>query len=102
MSDGAKRFSIIITCCNRRNSIQAAIQSALAQPSHLREIIAVDDGSSDGSTEILAQYANSIQTLRLPVSQGANESGNAGAALAKGEYLTFLDGADTLAPWALE
>lgn len=96
------RFSIVITCYNQRDFILAAVDSALSQRHPLREIIVVDDGSTDGSPEILRQCATSIQLVELSSNRGAIEARNHGAALAKGEYLVFLDGDDVLMPWALE
>jgi glycosyltransferase involved in cell wall biosynthesis len=96
-----KRFSIVITCHNQRGFIRDAVESALSQPPGLREIIVVDDGSTDGSDEILAPYSGSIQLLRFPTNRGAIEARNHGASRAAGEYLVFLDGDDVLLPWAL-
>ena len=85
------RFSIVITCYNQRHFIQDAVGSALLQRNPSKEIIVVDDGSSDGSVEILQQYGESIQLLKLASNRGALEARNQGAACAKGEYLAFLD-----------
>ncbi len=96
------RFSIIITCYNQRDFIRDAVQSALSQPNSLREVIVVDDGSKDGSVEILKRYGDSIRLLALPENRGAIEARNRGAALAAGDYIIFLDGDDLFVPWALE
>ena len=95
------RFSVVITCHNQRDFIRAAVDSAVSQPIGLREIIVVDDGSTDGSQAILGEYADSIQLLALPRNQGAIAARNHGASHARGEYLVFLDGDDLLMPWAL-
>lgn len=96
------RFSIVITCHNQRDFIRDAVESALSQVPGLREVIVVDDGSTDGSSEILEQYTGSIHLIRFPANRGAIEARNQGAAQASGEYLVFLDGDDILMPWALE
>lgn len=96
------RFSIIITCHNQRDFISVAVDSALSQNHRLREIIVVDDGSTDGSKEILERYADSIELLCFPSNRGAIEARNQGVARAKGEYLVFLDGDDLLMPRALD
>jgi len=96
------RFSIVVICYNQREFIRAAVESALLQSRSLREIIVVDDGSTDGSKEILQEYSSSIELLCLPGNRGAIEARNQGAAHAKGQYLVFLDGDDLLMPWALE
>ena len=95
------RFSVIITCYNQREFIGAAVGSALAQPHSLREVIVVDDGSTDGSVERLEQFADSIRLIKFPTNRGAIEARNEGARQARGQYLVFLDGDDALRRWAL-
>jgi len=94
-------FTIVITCYNQRDFIRDAVESALVQPLCSREIIVVDDGSCDGSSELLNQYADSIQLIKLSGNEGAIRARNLGASLATGDYLVFLDGDDVLAPQAL-
>ncbi|MEQ1472706.1 MAG: glycosyltransferase family 2 protein [Candidatus Acidiferrum sp.] len=96
------RFSIIITFHNQGAFIHDALESALSQRHANYEIIVVDDASTDGSVEILKQYADKITVERLVVNRGACGARNRGAALASGEYLVFLDGDDAFLPWALE
>jgi glycosyltransferase involved in cell wall biosynthesis len=96
------RYSIVITCYNQRQFIRAAIDSALVPRSKSKEIIIVDDGSSDGSPEILKEYAGRVTVIALAQNGGVYEARNRGAKAAKGEYLLFLDGDDLLTPWSLE
>lgn len=96
------RFSIVITCYNQRQFIKEAVESVLSQRHSSIEIIVVDDGSRDGSLEALRLYGDSIRLLELPENRGAVGARNEGAALAKGEYLIFLDGDDLFTPWALD
>jgi glycosyltransferase involved in cell wall biosynthesis len=100
--DGSPQFSIVVTCHNQREFIRAAVDSALAQLAGLREVIVVDDGSTDGSVALLEEYGGSIQLLALPENRGAIAARNHGASHARGEYLVFLDGDDVLMPWALD
>ena len=95
------RFSIIITCHNQRKFIRAAVESALSQPHLLREVIVVDDGSTDGSVELLEQFSASIRLVKFSCNRGAIKARNEGAKQAKGQYLVFLDGDDVLRRWAL-
>jgi glycosyltransferase involved in cell wall biosynthesis len=95
------RFSIIVTCYNQREFIGPALESALSQQGARNEIIVVDDGSTDGSCEVLESYAESIQIVMFRRNRGAIPARNHGASLAGGEYLVFLDGDDVLMPWAL-
>lgn len=96
------RYSIIITCYNQQFFITEAVESALSQNCSSKEVIVVDDGSQDGSLDTLRQYAASIKLLSLSTNHGANNARNRGAAIAKGEYLLFLDGDDVLPPWAFD
>jgi glycosyltransferase involved in cell wall biosynthesis len=95
------QFSIVVTCFNQKRFIAAAVDSALAQAHPDTEIIVVDDGSVDGSRELLEGYSDVIRLVRFPENRGAIEARNHGAALARGEYLVFLDGDDLFTPWAL-
>jgi glycosyltransferase involved in cell wall biosynthesis len=95
------QFSVIITCHNQVEFIADAIESALAQTYANREVIVVDDASSDGSQEVLRKYAARVRFIRLERNLGASGARNAGAFIAEGNYLAFLDGDDVLKPWAL-
>jgi len=95
------RFSIIITFHNQRGFVTDAMNSALAQKDTDYEVIVVDDASSDGTSEGLKNYANAISLVCLDVNVGACGARNRGAAVARGDYLVFLDGDDAFVPWAL-
>ena len=96
------QFSIIVTAHNQEHFITNAVDSALSQNYTSKEVIVVDDASRDGTKQILAQYGNQIQLIQFTKNQGANAARNAGASVAKGQYLVFLDGDDLLLPWALD
>lgn len=96
------RFSIIITCYNQCNVIAEAIDSALAQSCSDKEIIVVDDCSTDSSIEILKKYGGAITFVASKKNQGAPGARNQAAAVARGDFLVFLDGDDRLLPWALD
>jgi glycosyltransferase involved in cell wall biosynthesis len=93
------RFSIIVTCFNQRFFIRETIESALIQGAD--EIIVVDDGSTDGSMEILQEYRDRVRLCPVAKNGGAPHARNQGALMATGDYLLFLDGDDILVPWAL-
>jgi glycosyltransferase involved in cell wall biosynthesis len=97
----APRFSIIITSYNQREFINDAVTSALGLPRANREIIVVDDASTDGSQDVLLGYGDAIRLISLDANRGRGGARNAGASLAIGEYLVFLDGDDAFLPWAL-
>jgi len=96
------RFSIIITCHNQSAYIRDAVNSALEQGYQSKEIVVVDDASSDASPQILKEYGDKIHFAAFQTNQGCTTSRNLGAAMATGEYFVFLDGDDVLQPWALD
>jgi glycosyltransferase involved in cell wall biosynthesis len=98
----APRFSVVITSYNQREYVRIALDSALSQNRSLAEIIVVDDGSKDGSPEMLEGYGDAIQLVKFAANQGAIPARNHGASLAKGEYIIFLDGDDLFMPGAFE
>src|SRR5206468_9702625 len=93
-------FSIIITSHNQANFIRNAVGSALAQTYADKEIIVVDDASSDGSQQTLEEYGDAIRLKKLDTNVGASRARNFGTAMAEGQFLVFLDGDDLLLPWA--
>jgi len=96
------RFSIVVACYNQRHFVQAAVESAISQPHPSKEVIVVDDGSSDGTPEVLDAFGDSIRLVKFVKNQGALATRNHGSSLATGEYLVFLDGDDVLMPWTLQ
>ena len=78
-----------------------AVDSVLTQTFRDFEIVAVDDGSTDRSPEILASYGDRIKFVRQPNS-GPEVARDKAASLARGEYLVFLDSDDYFFPFALE
>ena len=80
---------------NNAREIARALAAVNAGRSYFREIIVVDDGSSDGSDEVAARLGARVE--RLPAHSGAPAARNHGARLASGDVLFFLD-ADVVAP----
>jgi glycosyltransferase involved in cell wall biosynthesis len=95
-------FSIVVTSHNQSQFIREAVDSALGQRLAAKEVIVVDDASKDGSPALLEQYGDKIILLKLAENRGACAARNAGAAIASGAYLVFLDGDDVMLPWAVE
>jgi GT2 family glycosyltransferase len=95
------RFSVVVTCHNQRDFIRDAVDSALSQAVASKEIIVVDDASSDGSADILNEYGDRIRLCVFPENRGALHARNHGASIASGQYIVFLDGDDALRPFAL-
>ncbi|GGK08949.1 glycosyltransferase [Luteimonas terricola] len=90
--------SVIIPTWNRRGLIARAVDSVLAQTRPVEEIIVVDDGSSDGTGEYLAErYGERIICVRQD-NAGVSAARNRGLALARGRYLALLDSDDEWLP----
>ena len=90
--------SIIIPSYNSRAWVCQAIDSALTQTYPRCEIIAVDDGSTDGTGELLVErYANRIKYVYKP-NGGLSSARNAGLTYAAGQYIQFLDADDLILP----
>jgi glycosyltransferase involved in cell wall biosynthesis len=92
--------SVIIPAFNVRNYIADSIESALSQTYQNIEIIVVDDGSTDGTNEIINSYGDKIQCLKKS-NGGAASARNLGINAARGKYISFLDGDDTWEPHKL-
>ncbi|MCK5255047.1 MAG: glycosyltransferase family 2 protein, partial [Deltaproteobacteria bacterium] len=97
-------ISVIIPTYNRRHELEKLLHSLNRQtlPSSQFEIIVVDDGSTDGTPEVLDQFGDLIRLVKFEKNQGAIAARNHGASLATGEYLVFLDGDDIFMPWTLQ
>ncbi len=93
------KVSVIIPVYNAEATLDRCLQSVLAQRNASIEIVAIDDGSQDGSRHVLERYEASHPTLFRIASQpnsGAAVARNRGISLARGTYLTFLDSDDWL------
>src|SRR3954469_1740422 len=86
----APLVSVIIPCFNYEQWVGAAVRSALAQDWPAIEVIAVDDGSTDGTPEVLASFGDAIRVIRRP-NGGLNAATSTGFEAATGELITFLD-----------
>ena len=91
--------SILIDTYNHERFIEKAIVSVLEQdfPATDREILVVDDGSSDGTPEIIHRFAPHMRVLRK-ANGGQASAFNAGVPQCRGEIVAFLDGDDWWAP----
>jgi glycosyltransferase involved in cell wall biosynthesis len=96
----AVAFSVVVTCCNYRDFVAEAVDGALAQTRAAAQVIVVDDGSTDGSTEYLTQrYGGDPRvTLLCGPNGGQLAAFQRGAAAARGDVLCFLDADDRWAP----
>jgi glycosyltransferase involved in cell wall biosynthesis len=92
-------ISVVIPTYNRRVLVVDAVKSVLAQEGCEFEVIVVDDGSTDGTADVLASLPG-VRFLLQP-RQGVAAARNAGARVARGEWLAFLDSDDLWRPGKL-
>ncbi len=91
--------SVILSTFNNAAFLADAIDSILRQTYRDFEFIIVDDGSTDATQDILAQYSDPrIIVLVNPTQRGVPESLNRALAHAQGEFIARMDGDDTAAP----
>jgi glycosyltransferase involved in cell wall biosynthesis len=89
--------SILINNYNYASFLNQAIDSALAQTYENLEVIVVDDGSTDSSREVIAQYGNRIVPV-IRNNGGQASAFNAGFAASRGDVICFLDSDDLFLP----
>jgi glycosyltransferase involved in cell wall biosynthesis len=94
------RASTIIPAFNSASTVAQAVDSALSQEFNGQEVIVVNDGSEDDTTSILARYDDRIRVINRERG-GPAAARNAAAAIARGEYLAFLDADDVWLPGRL-
>jgi glycosyltransferase involved in cell wall biosynthesis len=90
------RLSIITINLNNRDGLQRTIDSVVSQTFHDFEWIVIDGGSTDGSKELIEQYANHFAYWVSEPDKGIYNAMNKGVKVAKGEYSLFLNSGDTL------
>ena len=93
--------SIIITNYNYEKFLPRAIDSALQQTYPLKQIIVVDDGSTDNSRQIINQYGNQITPV-FQENRGMTAATNTGFSASRGEIIFFLDSDDVFFPHKVE
>ena len=94
------RVSVVIPCYNGERYLADTIRSVMRQEVGPTEIIVVDDGSTDGSREVVAAFGAQVRYARQPHG-GAARARNLGAALATGTLLAFIDADDLWTEHAL-
>jgi glycosyltransferase involved in cell wall biosynthesis len=94
--------SILISAYNAEEWIGYALESAIAQTWPHKEIIVVDDGSTDGTAEIARRFASRGVTLFSTENRGLCAGQNYVFERSKGDYIQYLDADDLLAPDKIE
>jgi glycosyltransferase involved in cell wall biosynthesis len=99
----APKVSVILPTRNRASTLKRSIDSVLAQTFRDLELIVVDDGSSDGTAELMKSYADPrILFHSNPGPHSAACARNAGIRLARAEMIAFQDSDDEWLPRKLE
>ena len=90
--------SILIPAFNSQETIAETLQSAQAQTWPRKEIILVDDGSTDRTLEIANRFESAIIKVVTQPNQGAAAARNLAFSMCRGDYIQWLDADDLLAP----
>jgi glycosyltransferase involved in cell wall biosynthesis len=97
--------SVVVPAYNRRECIERALSSIQGQTYGNWEALVVDDGSTDGTQQVVEQLARQdprVRLIRHANNRGAQAARNSGIVVARGEWIGFLDSDDTWLPHSLE
>jgi len=98
-----RRLSVVIPTWNRAGLVCEAVESALGQVGGELEVIVVDDGSNDGTAEVLERrFGKAIKLLQMATRSGVGAARNEGVRQATGDLLAFLDSDDLWLPGKLK
>jgi len=95
------QISVVIPSHNRRHTLARALQSVVDQTSAVDEVILVDDGSTDGSIDMVEQEFPQVKIIRQP-NRGVSAARNRGIAAARFEWIALLDSDDSWMPQKIE
>ena len=100
----AIKMSAIVVSWNRKDDLRRCLDSLLGQKRAAFEIIVVDNGSTDGTLEMLqGEYGETVRVLPMGKNLGPARARNIGLAEARGEFVLFMDSdAELLTPGALD
>ena len=83
--------SVVVSCYNKKDTIARCLESLLAQKNKPDEITVVDDGSTDGSQDILRRYSSFVRVI-LSSHRGISATKNRGYTESSGDVILFVDG----------
>jgi glycosyltransferase involved in cell wall biosynthesis len=101
LEPSAPRVSVIVAVRDGEHCLRGAVESVLAQTFSRFEVIVVDDGSTDGTWELIGEFAardSRIVPLRNSVNRGQPFTRNRALAIARGEYIAIQDADDLSYP----
>lgn len=103
MNNKAPKVSIIVPVYNRETMIEECINSILQSEFHDFEVIIIDDGSTDGTSQICRRMADSDNRIKYVYQHngGVSAARNHGLKLCQGEWVTFVDSDDIILPFHL-
>lgn len=102
MHDSGMKVSIIVPTFNRAQYLGECLDSLLAQRVSVGEIIVVNDGSTDGTRDVLGLYGDRIKVVNKEENGGKASALNLGLSIARGEWIWIFDDDDIAFPDALE
>lgn len=94
------KISVIVPCYNIESYLPRCIESILAQTYKNLEVILISDGSTDGTDEVIREYAKKDSRI-IPIfkeNSGVSDTRNRGLDIATGDYIGFVDGDDYIEP----
>ncbi|MGR7024928.1 glycosyltransferase [Geodermatophilus sp. URMC 62] len=94
-------FSVVIAAYQAEATLAAAVASALDQTHPPLEVVVCDDGSTDGTADVLAGLGDAVRVVRRP-NGGESAAKNTAVAAARGDYVVVLDADDVFHPRRLE
>lgn len=97
------QISVVIPTYNRAELVRLTLESVFAQTHSNFEVLLIDDGSTDGTKDVLKEFQG-LQNFsyHYQTNSGRSVARNRGLAMAQGEFVMFLDSDDLLAKSALE
>lgn len=98
------RVSVLVPCWNAASTIERALASVLAEQAIPLECLVIDDGSTDGTVDLVRTIADldpRVVLIAVGENEGVSNARNRGLDAARGEWLTFLDADDRLLPGAI-
>ena len=96
------KISVVIPLYNKQNCIRETLRSVLNQSYTDFEVLVVDDGSTDGSLEVVREFSDKRLRIIEKPNSGVSATRNAGIAAAANEWIAFLDADDIWTSFHLE